>query len=208
MKQRCIPSVAVLLAAFFVCAGYSCRNSDLPVQLEILTFTMKWPQIPRTQRSQLIQDLQNGSRTVADVQFGRLTCDFVNDATAAAPLGPTVSLNGTPANSDLNFNYALTRVSRAPNLGSCTPGTNEIPNEILIQSDRNLAVGRISKAGNIELAFGNDRFTSDYQEITLTNVDVARRSVTAQFQIMATNHANSQDNRVLIIVDGSIVTHF
>ena len=204
MKLRCIPVIAVLLTALL---GWSSCNTSQPIPpLKVLTFTMKWPVIPQAQWGQLKQDLNMGSRTLADVQFGRLTCEFVNDGAAAN--APTVSLNGTPGDPNLNFSYVLVGLRRAQNLGNCTPGTNEIPTEILIQSDRGLVIGQVNKGGNIEMAFGNDRFAADYLEFTLTNVDVPRRGVTARFQMMATNHANRQDTRVLIVVDGSVTTPY
>jgi len=204
MKLRCIPITAVLLTTIFVCLG--CDRSPPPLPpLRILTFITKWPDIPPGQLGQLRQDLDNGNRTLADVQFGRLTCEFVNDAAATGRV--SVNLNGMPGDPNLNFSF-VSGLHRAQNLGNCIPGTNEIPTEILIQTDRGVVVGQVHKGGSMEVAFGNDRFTADYREFTLTNVDVARKEVTVRFQMMATNHANKQDTRVLMVVDGSLVTPF
>ena len=204
MNLRSIPMMVVLLTGLFYDTACNARQPIPP--LKVLTFTMKWPILTPVQSSQLKQDLETGTKALTDAQLGRLTCDFVNDASISS--SPIVSLNGNIGDPQVNFNYFQSTLIRAQNLGSCRPGTNEIPTEINIESDRGLVIGQVSKGGNMELAFGNDRFTADYREFTLTEVDAARRTAVARFQMMARNRANPQDTRVLIVVDGAIATPF
>jgi hypothetical protein len=200
MKLRRIPAIAVL--STMLLGGIGCQSSQPIPPLKVVTFVMKWPSIPPVQWSQVRQDLENGARTLADARFQGPGCEFVNDAAASSP--PTIRFQGTPGHHDLAFSYSQIGLSRAQNLGNCRPGTNEIPTQVLINPETNLEVGQVSKGGDMVITFGTTGFTADYREFTFTNVDVVRRAVTTRFQMMATNHADPRDARVLVVVDGLV----
>ena len=204
MNPRRSLLVAILVAQLL--GDTACKSSQPIPPLQALTFTMKWPVLTGTQWSQLRQDLETGAKALTDPQLGRLACDFVNDAANSS--SPLVNLYGNVGDPALNFNYRVSQLSRAQHLGNCTPGTNEIPTEIVIESDRGLVLGQVSKGGNMEIAFRSDRFTADYREFRLTDVNTTNRTATARFQMMARNHADPHDTRVLIIVDGTISTSY
>jgi hypothetical protein len=205
LKLLYIFVTVALLTTLVSCSSCSFRGISPP---QILSFTMKWPTIPESQIDAIRQDLDSGRKRLTDVQLGGPTCEFINDASASPR--PSINTNGTPDNHDLNFTYSLIGLSFSRNLGSCPTvagGQNPLPlpNEILIQSDRNLGVNELNKNGNIELTFGRDKFKAIYKEFTLTSLNVSGRVVGARFQMMATNPA---DHRVLIIVDGTILTPY
>jgi hypothetical protein len=134
-------------------------------------------------------------------------CEFVDDINpnSAVPQYRLI-VNGTPGGAGgLNANYNSTLLTQKLPLcaGCCDPNSSTIPTAISIQSDQGLVLGQVNKNGTMTVTLGNDAFTGDYTEFILTTVDSANRYAAGTFRMFATNHANPQDQRALMILQGS-----
>ena len=184
-----------------------CQPSGSPSQpLRTLVLTMRWQPASQVSWNHVTQELAAGTLSLHDGRFANPTCDFVAGYNLSPPAPqPSLNLNGTPGDPGFNVDFRSTQLSGNQCQSCCG---QDVPTEMLIQSERGLVLGQVGKGGLMTVSIGSDVFTADYREFTLTSVNSGNRTANGTFQMLATNHANPQDQRALIVVDGSFSATF
>lgn len=196
-----------LLSATTVLTGSGCPDAGgpgVPLPLRHLVFEAQWPAIPAGAVSGIVDDLQDGTRTLGDVQLrGPGPCEFIADFEPESPGTSQARLvfYGTPCTPGFSVYISGFRWNPA-----CSTNLGPTPRSITIHSDQDLPVGQTTRDGYalVETTDGETYSSIGlFFEFELAEVDYAAEAAMGSFEFMARNENDPNDNTILVVINGS-----
>ncbi|GEM_PF-6829875 len=197
------PAIACVLA--FATSGCPLLSSPgVQAQLQNVTFTYGYGNVPQNIRSGIVSQLRQGTMQISDTRIGGLTgCEARDTANMKFKLHGRLGNPGTNSSLEASV-FSMEQVTPSPPAPVCQMTPQNVPQTLTILAgggSPGLQVGVTDTSATVNIVINNTMYTANnsYVKFVIDSFTQSTDFTTGRFEFLGINNADPIDPQVLVV---------